>query len=133
VLATITERVYPYSFQSIIAGGTLILFGLLDRCLDATIDSTYRPVSETLEAQPDINEQAAKSAASGPRTKALHVMLLILSLFGASCVVADGILTPAVSIISATTGTLSVYIINRQALPYDSPVSHSRLFRCQCS
>ena len=132
MLATITERVCPYSFQSIIAGGTLILFGLLDRCLDATIDFTYRPVSETLEAQTDINEQAAKSA-SGRRTKALHVMLLIWSLFGASCVVADGILTPAVSVISATTGTLSVCLINCQALLYDSPVSHSRLFRCQCS
>jgi uncharacterized protein with PQ loop repeat len=131
VLATITETVYPYSFQSIIAGGTLILFGLLDRCLDATVDCTYRPVSETLEAQPDINEQAAKSAA-GRQTKAIHVMLLIWSLFGASCVVADGILTPAVSVISATTGTLSLCIINSQGLPYGSPVSHSRLFRCQC-
>jgi len=86
----------------------------VDRCLDvdgspqsrlSLTGSVYTTIFEPLEMQGDITEQPSKPTTLSRLKMVLRIVLLIWSLFGASCIVADGILTPAVSVISATSGT----------------------------
>lgn len=61
-------------------------------------------VSETLDSTSDLSGRPVKGAWIR-ENKFLRLGLLVWTLFGASCVMADGLLTPAVSVISAVAGT----------------------------
>jgi len=85
---------------------------MVDCCLDddghseSLTGSGYRTICEPLEQQEGgVNGLESKTAIRGRFTTVARTALLIWSLSGASFVVADGILTPAVSVISATSGT----------------------------
>src|SRR5271154_1512327 len=93
-------------------GGTLVLYGLVSHSLDIAkhsqthgsgSNSVYTNLPESLEAQHENNSSINKfSWITG--NQVFQVVLLIWALFGASCVISDGILTPAVSVICATNG-----------------------------
>jgi hypothetical protein len=67
-------------------------------------DSLMLTVSETLDSTSDLSGRPVKGAWIREH-KVLRLGLLVWTLFGASCVMADGLLTPAVSVISAVAGT----------------------------
>lgn len=104
----------PESFD---IGGTLVLYKLLHRALhfekyeklqDTECDD-YLTLRENGEVECEelhvITPEPPSERSWIGGIKVFRVGLLIWSLFGASCVIADGLLTPAVSVISATTGS----------------------------
>jgi K+ potassium transporter len=68
----------------------------------------YSGISEDVEMDPETGcEQHQIESAWVTRSKrASRIILFIWILFGASCVVADGLLTPVVSITSAIDGSV---------------------------
>jgi KUP system potassium uptake protein len=97
------------SFPQFNTGGTLVLYKLLSRSLE--FEKTTPQTSDTIflnhpEATEEILEENWEvKAPLHTGRKVLRLCLLIWTLFGASCVMADGLLTPAVSVISAVSGT----------------------------
>jgi K+ potassium transporter len=69
------------------------------------MDSLLLTASETIDSSPDLTGRPAKGAWIREK-KYLRLGLLLWTLFGASCVMADGLLTPAVSVISAVAGNI---------------------------
>jgi KUP system potassium uptake protein len=61
-------------------------------------------VTETIDSTTDLSGRVVRGAWIR-ENKIFRIGLLIWTLFGASCVMADGLLTPAVSVISAVAGT----------------------------
>jgi K+ potassium transporter integral membrane domain len=94
-------------------GGTFVLYMLLSRYLNLDqrtaryemqqSDTLLLTVSETIDSAADLSGRPVKGSWIR-RSKAARMALLAWCLFGASCVIADGLLTPAVSVISAVTG-----------------------------
>jgi KUP system potassium uptake protein len=72
--------------------------------LNATPDSLTLTVTETIDSASDLSGRPVRGAFI-KESKVLRVALLVWTLFGASLVMADGLLTPAVSVISAVAGT----------------------------
>lgn len=70
--------------------------------LDAE-DSMVLTVTETLDSTADLTGRPVKGQWIR-KSLVARITLLIWCLFGASAVMADGLLTPAVSVISAVTG-----------------------------
>lgn len=62
-------------------------------------------VSETMDSNTDLTGRRVKGAWIR-ENKSIRVFVLVWTLFGASAVMADGLLTPAVSVISAVAGIL---------------------------
>ena len=60
-------------------------------------------VAETKDSVADLSGKPVKGQWI-KRNKVARITLLVCCLFGASAVMADGLLTPAVSVISAVTG-----------------------------
>lgn len=75
----------------------------------STDDSLLLTVTETLDSNADLTGRPVKGQWIR-RNKLARLALLALCLFGASAVMADGLLTPAVSVISAVTGSLCAEI-----------------------
>ena len=100
--------------QLIILGGTFVLYMILSRFLHldnhtpsiATEDSLLLTVAETLDSNADLTGRPIKGQWIR-QNKIARLALLALCLFGASAVMADGLLTPAISVISAVTGSSS--------------------------
>ena len=67
------------------------------------MDSLMLTVTETMDSTSDLSGRPVKGAWIR-EIKPLRVLLLLWTLFGASGVIADGLLTPAVSVISAVAG-----------------------------
>jgi hypothetical protein len=67
-------------------------------------DSLMLTVSETIDSTSDLSGRPVRGSWIR-ENKILRIGLLVWTLFGASCVMADGLLTPAVSVISAVAGT----------------------------
>ena len=96
-------------------GGTFVLYMLLSRYLGLdryspslnppTGDSLMLTISETTDSTSDLAGRSVKGAWI-KETKVVRIAFLVWTLFGASCVMADGLLTPAVSVISAVAGML---------------------------
>ena len=70
-------------------------------------DSLLLTVTETMDSTSDLSGRPIKGAWIR-ENKLFRVSLLLWTLFGASCVMADGLLTPAVSVISAVAGIVAV-------------------------
>lgn len=70
-------------------------------------DSLLLTVTETIDSTSDLTGRPVKGAWIKD-IKVVRIGLLVWTLFGASAVMADGLLTPAVSVISAVTG-ISLY------------------------
>ena len=68
-------------------------------------DSLMLTVTETLDTTADLTGRPVKGQWIR-NNKIARIALLLWCLFGASAVMADGLLTPAVSVISAVTGNL---------------------------
>lgn len=66
-------------------------------------DSLMLTVTETMDSNSDLAGRPIKGAWIKDN-KIFRIGLLLWTLFGASCVMADGLLTPAVSVISAVAG-----------------------------
>ena len=66
-------------------------------------DSLLLTVTETLDSNADLTGRPVKGQWIR-RNKIARLTLLVVCLFGASAVMADGLLTPAISVISAVTG-----------------------------
>ena len=109
VLAKVSSHLSLTDF----AGGTLALFGILNHCLStgpidsyqSSVNATYAVIPDSLEAQSSEIHECPASSSVPFEWNIMRVILLVVSLFGTSCVIADGILTPAVSVISAMSGT----------------------------
>ena len=95
------------------SGGTFVLYMILSRylhldnhtpSLSSTDDSLLLTVTETLDSTADLTGRPVKGQWIR-QNKVARLALLVWCLFGASAVMADGVLTPAVSVISAVTGT----------------------------
>jgi len=67
-------------------------------------DSLLLTVTETMDSTADLAGRPVKGAWIR-ENKFVRTLLLGWTLYGACCVMADGILTPAVSVISAVSGT----------------------------
>jgi hypothetical protein len=99
-------------------GGTFVLYMLLSRYLNLDkhspghnvqqMDSLMLTMTETMDSTSDLSGRPVKGAWIR-EIKPVRVALLLWTLIGASGVMADGLLTPAVSVISAVAGT-SLYI-----------------------
>ena len=99
--------------SKLIQGGTFVLYMLLSRYLNLDkhspghnvqqMDSLMLTVTETMDSTSDLSGRPVKGAWIR-EIKPLRVLLLLWTLFGASGVIADGLLTPAVSVISAVAG-----------------------------
>lgn len=104
-----------------------------------TDDALVLTVTETLDSAADLSGRPVKG--QWIRNNAIaRVALLLWCLFGASAVIADGLLTPAVSVISAVTGGLVILFIdlcrNRCPRPQSQQFYCSDLYRdssCSCS
>jgi K+ potassium transporter len=72
-------------------------------------------VTETIDSNADLTGRPVKGAWI-KENKYIRYGLLLWTLFGASCVMADGLLTPAVSVISAVAGIPSRIQFSSQAL-----------------
>lgn len=103
----------PDLFSVLMLGGTFVLYMLLSRYLGLDRhtpsvqqgDSLMLTITETMDSTTDLTGRPIK----GEWIKDNRIFrgaLLLWTLFGASCVIADGLLTPAVSVISAVAGTL---------------------------
>ena len=68
-----------------------------------TEDSLTLTASETIDSTADLTGRPVKGQWI-KNNKIARIALLLWCLFGASAVMADGLLTPAVSVISAVTG-----------------------------
>jgi KUP system potassium uptake protein len=98
-------------------GGTFVLYMLMSRYLNLDrhtpghniqqSDSLLLTVTETLDSTSDFTGRPIKGAWIR-ENKLFRVCLLLWALFGASCVMADGLLTPAVSVISAVAGIVAL-------------------------
>lgn len=97
----------------LMTGGTFILYMLLGQSLHferyshggdiSQTDPVYSTLSGTLESGSEVDTQLPERSWIGG-FKVFRVGLLIWTLLGASCVIADGLLTPAVSVVSAVSG-----------------------------
>lgn len=67
-------------------------------------DSLLLTVTETMDSTNDLTGRPVKGAWIRD-SRFLRTLILVWTLYGACCVMADGILTPAVSVISAVAGT----------------------------
>ena len=92
------------------SGGTFVLYMLLSRYLNLDKltprnqeDSLLLTVTETMDSTSDLAGRPVKGAWIR-ESKFARGLLLLWTLYGASCVMADGLLTPAVSVISAVAG-----------------------------
>lgn len=92
-------------------GGTFVLYMLLSRYLNLDKltprnqeDSLLLTVTETMDSTNDLTGRPVKGAWI-KESRVVRTLLLVWTLYGACCVMADGILTPAVSVISAVAGT----------------------------
>jgi KUP system potassium uptake protein len=102
----------------LIAGGTFVLYMVLSRFLHldhhtpnlTTEDSLTLTVTETLDSAVNLNGRPVKGQWI-KNSKIAKTALLMWCLFGASAVMADGLLTPAVSVISAVTGNFITFIV----------------------
>jgi len=65
-------------------------------------------INETMDSTSDLTGRPIKGAWIKDN-KLFRISLLLWTLFGASCVMADGLLTPAVSVISAVAGIIILY------------------------
>jgi KUP system potassium uptake protein len=93
-------------------GGTFVLYMLLGQAFNFERHShddlshsdsiVYSTLMETQSA-PEMDTKLSYISWIG-QFKAFRIGLLIRTLLGASCVIADGLLTPAVSVISAVSG-----------------------------
>jgi len=68
-------------------------------------DSLLLTVTETMDSTTDLAGRPVKGAWIRD-SKLFRTLLLGWTLYGASCVMADGLLTPAVSVISAVSGAV---------------------------
>jgi|SRR5579871_595211 len=94
-------------------GGTFVLYMLLSRHLNLDkyspghniqqMDTLMLTTTETLDSTSDLSGRPSKGMWIR-ESKLARLGLLAWTLFGASCVMADGLLTPAVSVISAVAG-----------------------------
>jgi K+ potassium transporter len=89
-------------------------------------DSLVLTLSETIDSTSDLSGRPLKGMWI-KHNKVFRIGLLVWTLFGASCVMADGLLTPAVSVISAVAGSL-VYFSTY--LRYCRPCAQSQRFHC---
>lgn len=113
----IKERVRYSSRTSLIVGGTFVLYMILSRFLHldnhtpslSAEDSLILTVAETKDSVADLTGKPVKGQWIR-ETKIARIALLVWCLFGASAVMADGLLTPAVSVISAVTGICHLVI-----------------------
>jgi KUP system potassium uptake protein len=103
----------PPPSNLLMSGGTFVLYMILSRylhldnhtpSLSSTDDSLLLTVTETLDSTADLTGRPVKGQWIR-QNKVARLALLLWCLFGASAVMADGVLTPAVSVISAVTGT----------------------------
>ena len=67
------------------------------------MDSLLLTSTETLDSTSDLSGRPMKGSWIR-ESKFARRVVLVWTLFGASCVMADGLLTPAVSVISAVAG-----------------------------
>jgi len=112
---TIKGKVWMLFIMDLMVGGTFVLYMLLSRYLglDRFTPSPSTPagdplvltMSETIDSTSDLAGRSVKGAWIKD-TKVVRIAFLGWTLFGASCVMADGLLTPAVSVISAVAGTI---------------------------
>jgi|SRR5271169_4611326 len=94
-------------------GGTFVLYMLLSRYLNLDkhaqgfeaqhSDTLLLTASETMDSSSDLSGRPVKGSWIRG-SKVARMALLAWTLYGASCVMADGLLTPAVSVISAVSG-----------------------------
>lgn len=101
-------------------GGTFVLYMLLSRYLkldrhapgysSRQPDSLLLTATETVDSTTDLSGRAVKGSYIR-ESKFLRLSLLLWTLFGASCVIADGLLTPAVSVISAVAGINVILVV----------------------
>jgi hypothetical protein len=103
-----------------------------------TDDSLTLTVTETLDSTADLTGRPTQGQWI-KNNKIARIVLLVWCLFGASAVMADGLLTPAVSVISAVTGNLIALLA--YLCRYCRPSSQSQQFyrpyircysRCAC-
>lgn len=96
---------------SLMIGGTFVLYMLLGQAFNFEryshdhlehSDSIYSTLMDTQSA-PEMDTRLSYISWIG-EFKVFRIGLLIWTLLGASCVIADGLLTPAVSVISAVSG-----------------------------
>jgi KUP system potassium uptake protein len=109
----IKAKVHLYSVEVNNLGGTFVLYMLLSRYLGLDRHAPYSnsdegdmltlTVSETKDSNTDLTGRRVKGTWIR-ENKFVRISVLVWTLFGASAVMADGLLTPAVSVISAVTG-----------------------------
>jgi hypothetical protein len=127
----IKEKVNPSS-SGLTVGGTFVLYMLLSRYLNLDrhtpgqiaqhSDSLLLTVAETIDSTSDLTGRPIKGAWI-KEYKLFRIFLLLWALFGASCVMADGLLTPAVSVISAVAGILALLPSSSQGSLFQHPAS----------
>ena len=84
-------------------------------------DSLLLTLTETMDSTSDLSGRAIKGSWIREST-VLRLGLLVWTLFGASCVMADGLLTPAVSVISAV-GGISCPVISDMRYRNSCPIA----------
>jgi hypothetical protein len=117
------------------AGGTFVLYMVLSRYLHldnhtpslSTEDSLTLTISETIDSTADLSGRPVKGQWI-KNNKIARIALLLWCLFGASAVIADGLLTPAVSVISAVTGNFITFFTDlfRNCCPGPQPQQFHR-------
>jgi len=89
-------------------------FDKYEDCENAELEDQYAPVSasEPTDIVQSTQVPSAEEPGEAPSNrgqigqfKIFRIILLIWTLYGASCVMADGLLTPAVSVVSAVNGS----------------------------
>jgi KUP system potassium uptake protein len=89
-------------------------FDKYEDCENAELEDQYAPVSasEPTDIVQSTQVPSAEQPGEAPSNrgqigqfKIFRIILLIWTLYGASCVMADGLLTPAVSVVSAVNGS----------------------------
>ena len=91
-------------------------------------DPLMLTVTETIDSSHDLTGRPPKGAWI-KENKILSYALLLVTLFGASCVMADGLLTPAISVISAVAGKYLQFCYSSQVLLSLHRVSTVRSFQ----
>ena len=101
----------PFHCWLIMLGGTFVLYGLLSQTFgfdkQGNVD-TRHPYHSLPESTNVPSEEFEEQRPWIVKYKLFRIALLGWTLLGASCVIADGLLTPVVSVISAVTGTLMI-------------------------
>ena len=118
----------------LIIGGTFVLYMILSRYLRldkhtpniSPEDLLILTTTETMDSTADLTGRPVRGSWIR-ENKIVRIALLLWCLFGASCVMADGLLTPAVSVISAVTGISRSFLLLITGIAVPAPSLNSSI------